>query len=181
MKDFLIVYSSVTGNTEKVALAMQKAAEDNCDIHKLQADEDFSALHSEDYKVIFIGYWVDKGGPDALTIKYLSTLKDKKVVFFQTLGAEPDSDHAYSSFANAGTYLAPGNKVLGILSIRGAISPKLIAAFEKMPAGSPHAPTAESKARWAAAASHPDEKDLEKAADYMKNFLAFFNRISKFF
>ena len=42
-------------------------------------------------------------------------------------------------------------KVLGTLSIRGAIDPALIAMMRKMPAGSPHSPSPESEARWAAA------------------------------
>ena len=56
MKDFLIVYSSKTGNTEKVAKKFYDVAGERCD---LAAVKQVPAV--DDYKVIFAGYWVDKG------------------------------------------------------------------------------------------------------------------------
>lgn len=91
-------------------------------------------------------------------------------MLFQTLGADPASDHAVSSLVNAGVLMNKDCKVLGTLSIRGAIDPALIAMMRKMPAGSPHSPSPESEARWAAAASHPDAADLAKAKSFMQGF-----------
>lgn len=140
MKDFLIVYSSKTGNTEKVAKKFYEVAGERCD---LAAVKQVPAV--DDYKVIFAGYWVDKGEPDKDMQEFLQTLDNKKVVLFQTLGAEAYSEHGISSLANAGRYLSTGCKVVGTLSIRGAIDPKLIETMMKMPEGHPHAPTEESK------------------------------------
>ncbi len=176
MKDFLIVYSSKTGNTEKVAKAMAAALPERCDLVKA---EDFSG--GEGYKVVFAGYWVDKGQPDALAQKVLGSLTDSRVVLFQTLGAVPDSEHGVVSFANAGKFLNASNRVMGTLSIRGAIDPKLIEWMRKMPAGSPHAPSPASEKRWAEASTHPDEADLEKAGKYMTDFAAFYDRMKAFF
>ena len=61
------------------------------------------------------------------------------------MGAEAYSEHGISSLANAGRYLSTGCKVVGTLSIRGAIDPKLIETMMKMPEGHSHAPTEESK------------------------------------
>ena len=68
------------------------------------------------------------------------------------------------------------NTVLGGLSIRGAIDPKLIEAMEKRPAGHLHAPSAESRKRWKDASTHPDEADLEKAMACMNRYVAFFEK-----
>ncbi len=171
MKDFLIVYSSKTGNTEKVAKALYAAAEERCDIVSVQ-----NAVALDGYKVIFAGYWVDKGEPDQAMQEFLQKLSDKKLVLFQTLGAEAYSEHGISSFANAGKYLSTGCKVLGTLSIRGAIDPKLIAGMMKMPAGHPHAPTEESKKRWRDASTHPDEEDIKTTEAYMHKFIAFYDK-----
>ena len=127
MKDFLIVYSSKTGNTEKVAKKFYEVAGERCD---LAAVKQVPAV--DDYKVIFAGYWVDKGEPDKDMQEFLQTLDNKKVVLFQTLGAEAYSEHGISSLANAGRYLGTGCKVVGTLSIRGAIDPKLIETMMKM-------------------------------------------------
>lgn len=104
---------------------------------------------------------------------------NKKVVLFQTLGAEAYSEHGISSLANAGRYLSTGCKVVGTLSIRGAIDPKLIETMMKMPEGHSHAPTEESKKRWKDASTHPDEADLQAAGEYIQKFITFYDRFYK--
>lgn len=174
MQDILIVYDSKTGNTEKVAKALAEAAGERALLCRY--DE---APNADGFSVVFVGYWVDRGMPNANMKQYLPMLKNKKVVLFQTLGAEPKSEHALACVANAGKLLDESNSVLGALSFRGAIDPQLIAMMRKMPAGSPHAPTPETEARWAAAASHPDAQDLQEARDYMAKFLYMFERFYK--
>lgn len=174
MQDVLIVYDSKTGNTEKVAKALAAAAGERCVLSKF--DE---APAADDFALVVAGFWVDRGAPNANMKKYLASLKGKKVVLFQTLGADPESDHAVTSLANAGVCLAADCKVLGTLSIRGAIDPALIEMMRKMPAGGAHSASPESEARWAAAASHPDAADLAKAKAYMENFLIMFDKFLK--
>ena len=114
-----------------------------------------------------------------VTREAVEGLHGKKLVLFQTLGADPASDHAVTALVNAGVALNKDCKVLATLSIRGAIDPALIAMMRKMPAGSPHSPSPESEARWAAAASHPDAEDLAKAKDFMQGFLAMYDKYLK--
>lgn len=174
MKDFLIVYSSKTGNTEIVAKKFYEVAGERCDLAAVK-----QVPVVDDYKVIFAGYWVDKGEPDKDMQEFLQTLDNKKVVLFQTLGAEAYSEHGISSLANAGRYLSTGCKVVGTLSIRGAIDPKLIETMMKMPEGHSHAPTEESKKRWKDASTHPDEADLQAAGEYIQKFITFYDRFYK--
>lgn len=174
MQDFLIVYDSKTGNTEKVARALAEAAGERACLNKADNEVAWDA-----FDVIFVGYWVDKGGPNEKIKHLLQNIHAKKIVFFETLGAAPDSEHAQTCFANAGKYLSSDNTILGTLAIRGAIDPALIAMMRKMPAGSPHAPSKESEARWAAAASHPDNEDLAKTRAYMKRFITMYDKFYK--
>lgn len=174
MQDVLIVYDSKTGNTEKVAQALAEGAGERCIVSKVDAAPAYA-----DFDLVVAGFWVDRGAPNAKMKKYLSTLHGKKVVLFQTLGADPASDHAVSALVNAGVCLNSDCKVLGTLSIRGAIDPALIEMMRKMPAGSAHSAGPESEARWAAAASHPDAGDLEKAKTFMKNFLVMYDKFLK--
>lgn len=174
MQDILIVYDSKTGNTEKVAKALADGAGARCVLAKV--DE---APSAEAFAVIVAGFWVDRGAPNAKMKKYLSTLHNKKLVLFQTLGAEPASDHAVSALVNAGVALNSDCKVLGTLSIQGAIDPALIDMMRKMPAGGAHSASPESEARWAAASTHPDAEDLAKARSFMQSFLAMYNKYLK--
>lgn len=174
MQDILIVYDSKTGNTEKVAKALAEAAGARCILAKV--DE---APSAEAFALIVAGFWVDRSAPNAKMKKYLSTLHNKKLVLFQTLGAEPESDHAVSALVNAGVALNSDCKVLGALSIRGAIDPALIEMMRKMPAGGAHSASPESEARWAAASTHPDAEDLAKARSFMQGFLAMYDKYLK--
>lgn len=174
MQDILIVYDSKTGNTEKVAKALAEGAGERCVLTRVE-----DAPAADAFAVVVAGYWVDRGAPNAKMKKYLETLHGKKVVLFQTLGAEPTSDHATSALVNAGVALNNDCKVLGTLSIRGAIDPALLEMMRRMPAGGAHSASPESEARWAAAASHPDAEDLAQAKAFMQNFLAMYDKFLK--
>ena len=85
----LVVYSSLTGNTKKVAEAVQSVIP-NCDIFPVEnAPENL-----DDYYFVSVGYWVDRGLPDAISKKFIKSLKNMNVALFGTLGAYPDSPHA---------------------------------------------------------------------------------------
>ena len=107
----LVVYSSRTGNTRKIAEAIA-AVLPGCEIHPVE-----SAPAPEGYDLVAVGYWVDKGMPDAQAKAYLETVHDTNVALFGTLGAWPDSDHARDCIAQGEALVnAPeqGHKVLGI-------------------------------------------------------------------
>ncbi len=162
---FLITYSSRTGNTRKIAEALYHAAPDGS---RLAPIEDTPP--ADDFDILFIGYWMDKGGPDAKAKAYLSTLKEKKIVLFETMGADPTGEHAYVGFANAALYLSPDCRVLGVFASQGAIDPNLLAMMRKLPKGSPHnSPQMEAVAQ--EAAKHPDTADLARAEEYMMQFV----------
>ena len=166
MMKFLIVYSSRTGNTRQVAEALYAAAPDGSTISNVE-----TAPAADGYDVIFVGYWMDRGTADEKSKAYLRTLTKKKVVLFETMGASPASEHAYTGFANAATCLSEGNTIMGVLAIQGAVDPALIAMMRKMPAGSAHN-TGEMEKTTEEAAKHPDAADLEKAKAYMEAFMA---------
>lgn len=166
MMKFLIVYSSRTGNTRQVAEALYAAAPDGSTISKVE-----TAPAADGYNVIFVGYWMDRGTADEKSKAYLRTLTKKKVVLFETMGASPASEHAYTGFANAATCLSEGNTIMGVLAIQGAVDPALIAMMRKMPVGSAHN-TGEMEKTTEEAAKHPDAADLEKTKAYMEAFTA---------
>lgn len=158
MRKWAVIYSSVTGNTKMVAEAIAGAAE-HADIFRVQeAPADLS-----DYDIVAIGYWLRLGQPDPMTLAYLSQVENARVVFFQTHGAEVNSEHAITSFARAGYNLGKGCEILGTFGCQGKINPMLLEKRKKAPADDPHGGTA-ARERWERAASHPDDADLAAAA-----------------
>ena len=78
---YSIIFSSLTGNTKKLADTIRAVlpAED-CDYFGAPKAEE---LHSE---ILYIGFWTDKGNADSATLELLSKLRDKKVFLFGTAG-----------------------------------------------------------------------------------------------
>ena len=163
----MVVYSSLTGNTKAVAEAIQVAMPEGCEIYAVE-----KAPSSETYELVAVGFWVDRGTADANAKKYLSTLANKKIILFGTLGAYPDSDHARDSMARAAMLLPQGNALLGTFICQGRVDPKLTERFKDLPAGHPHAPTPESIARHQAASSHPNAEDFAKAKKVIAKIVA---------
>ena len=112
---------------------------------------------------------MDKGGPDANFKRYIKEkVKNKKVGLFITLGAEPEGEHGQKMLEVGCELLKEnGNEILREFICQGAIDPKLIEQMKEMAAKmgdkAVHPITPEREARWAAAASHPDENDLNSA------------------
>lgn len=158
MSKWAVIYSSVTGNTKMVAEAIAGAAE-KADIFRVQeVPEDLSA-----YDIVAIGYWLRLGQPDPLTLTFLEQVENARVVFFQTHGAEVNSEHAITSLARAGYHLGKGCEILGTFGCQGKINPAMLEKRKNAPADDPHGGAAAIE-RWKRAASHPDAADLAAAA-----------------
>ena len=163
-----IIYSSLSGCTRRLAEGIFDAltVEDK-ELYDLAA-----GAPALDGDVVLLGYWVDKGMPDAQAKAYLETVRDAKVALFGTLGAWPDSDHARDCIAQGEALVnAPErrNKVLGTYLCQGKVDPKIVAMMQKM-ASDVHPMTPERKARLEEAAKHPDEADCLRAQEAFKGF-----------
>ncbi len=152
----LVVYSSRTGNTRLIAEAIHSVLPSGAEISPVESAPDPAA-----YDFLALGFWVDKGEPDAAMAEYMDRVRGKAVGLFGTLGAWPDSDHARESMQKA-VERVPGNTVLGTFICQGKVDPKLLAAMAKM-SSNPHPMTEERKARLEEAAKHPNEADCENA------------------
>lgn len=164
----IVLYSSRTGNTKKVAEAIARAlpAGTPC----LPAAEAPSDI--ETYDLVFMGYWVDRGTANAEARTFLEGLHHPKVALFATLGADPRSEHAQKSLDEGARLLPEGTDVVGTFICQGAVDPKIIEMmYKKFPAGHPHGRSPERDARYAEAAKHPDEDDLQRAFDFAADIL----------
>ena len=157
----LIVYSSKTGNTRKVAEAIHAELPD-AELADVKDSPDPSS-----YDFIFMGSWIDKGTADAGAQKFMEKLDGKRVAIFATLGAYPDSDHAKTSLDNIAALL-PSCTVVDRWICQGAIDPKLIERMNKLPPEHAHAPDEARVKRWEDAKLHPNDRDFEKIRAWAK-------------
>ena len=94
MNRWLVVYSSVTGNTKKVAEAFCEAVGGT-----LVRVEDAAA--PEGFDAVAVGYWLWRGGPDPKAASYLSRLEGVNVALLETHAADNRSEHSVTAFARA--------------------------------------------------------------------------------
>ncbi|WP_418764846.1 flavodoxin family protein [Mailhella sp.] len=164
----LVVYSSRTGNTKKVALAVAEALPE-CELVAVEE----APTDVKEYGLVAVGYWVDRGMPDGKTRDWLAGVKNARLAFFGTLGAWPDSEHAKECMV-CGEKLAlepsRGNVTLGSWLCQGKVDPKLLEVMEKMAPGA-HPMTPERKARIEEAAKHPDDDDCRGAQEFIRRML----------
>ena len=162
----LVIYSTQTGNTKKVAEAIFEALPGEKDI----ARTDRPPENLADYDVVFVGFWAWRRGADALAQKVLSQLTGKKVAIFGTCGAWPDSDAAKMYAANAAALLDASNTFLGSFMCQGRVN-----SFHKRKLHpdheSAHPMTEDRRARLEEAEKHPDEADLAKAAAWAREIV----------
>lgn len=154
----LIVYSSKTGNTRKVAEAIHAVMPAGTEIFPVE-----NAPDPAGYDFVAVGFWVDKGTANSEMQPYLAKVRGKKVGVFFTLGASPESEHAKKSCEAAIALLGEGCEVSAKFWCQGAIDPKLTAWMSKLPPEHPHAPNPERVRRWEEAARHPDDADIKAA------------------
>jgi flavodoxin len=159
----LIVYSSKTGNTRKIAEGIYRGLASRGITARIGTVEEAPVPGEDEW--VLAGFWADRGAPDEKAADYIKTLRERDVGLFGTLGAYPDSNHAASLTRKAEELVSAQNTCLGAFLCQGKIDPKLTEQFMQFPEGHPHYMDEERKKRHAEAAKHPNSEDIEKALE----------------
>ena len=122
----LIVYSSLSGNTKKIAEAIAEVAEDS----ELISVREFQSSMLANFDLFYIGYWVDKGDCDAATLRLLAQLKDKRIALFGTLGAAEQTEY-YDRVKRQVESHAAHSHILGHYLCQGAVGEAVIARYTR--------------------------------------------------
>ena len=115
----LVVYSSQTGNTKKLAEELFKQLPEEKDIAPVAGAPD-----PDGYDVVCVGFWLKGGQPDPAAQEYLKKCSGK-LFLFATHGAAPGSDHAKMALNKAGELTADAT-VIGSFSCQGEVSEKMM-------------------------------------------------------
>jgi flavodoxin len=165
----LIVYSSKTGNTKKLAEGIHRGLVEGGVPARIAAVEE--KPDPADAPWVLIGFWADKGKADQKTLEYIRGLEGRRIGLFGTLGAEPDSNHARELAQAAEALGAEKNTCLGSFLCQGKIDPALTEKFKSLPPDHPHAMNEERRKRHEEAAKHPDEADIAAAVRACRNMI----------
>lgn len=166
-----IIFSSLTGNTKKVAYEILKMMPEDTTIYDLKELD-----HDSEEGILILGYWVDRANPNKEMYEFMEALRGKKIITFGTMGAYPDSQHAEETKNNTTGILATNNTVLGNFLCQGKINPKITEMFMKSSVEkNGHTMTPERLKRHEDAAKHPNEEDFTNVREFVEttinNFL----------
>ncbi len=145
----LIVYSSQTENTKKLADTIYDTLEGEKDIFTV--DE---APSSEGYDLIAVGFWLMAGKPDPKTSEYLAKVgKGARLFLFATHGAKAGSDHVKNAINHA-RGLTNDADIAGVFTCQGEVNPKVLEKVKQKPEPPVWLSDADQ------AVGHPNEDDL---------------------
>ena len=124
----LIVYSSQTENTKKLANVIYENLEGEKDICSVD-----QALSLEGYDRLFIGFWFQAGKPDPKTLEFLEKAdKGLKIFLFATHGAAKGSDHVENA-VNYARNLLKNAYITGVFTCQGEVNPKVLEKVKQKP------------------------------------------------
>lgn len=146
----LIVYSSQTGNTKKLAEAVYTAIGGEKEIYPVN-----EAPAPEGFDLIVVGFWLMGGKPDPKSSEYLAKVWNVDLFLFATHGAAVDSPHTENAMTSAKT-LVSAAKIVGTFNCQGEVNPDFLEKARKkdpLPPWINDAP---------AAVGHPDNNDIKQ-------------------
>jgi len=160
----LVVYSSQTGNTRKLAEAVYEALPGKKAIYPVDEAPDPS-----DYDFIAVGFWFMQGKPDPKSTEFLGRIGKKPLFLFATHAAGAGSDHAIHGMELAKS-LASESDIQGTYSCQGEASPKILEKASKKP----------EPPVWLAdapdAIGHPSDADIEVLNHQLSELFAGYTR-----
>lgn len=129
----LIIYSSKTGNTKKVAYGIYEGLKDEYDLSIEDMDniKDLSLL--DNYDTLVVGFWVDKGTANSSAKKFIKNIKNKNIALFATLGADPSSKHGQDVIKNMNKLADKSNKLMEVGIYNGLVDPILLEKLKTKP------------------------------------------------
>ncbi len=160
----LLVYSSKTENTKKIADVINEKLQPNkfCDVTEITSED------AKKYDFIVVGGWIDKGVFNKEVMDFISDLENKKIAFFFTLGAYPTSMHAYDCINSIkAAFIENNNQVIAHYHCQGAIDPKLIEWMKNLPSDHGHSVDENRLNRWNDAMNHPNQEDFNAAKNFV--------------
>ncbi len=146
----LVVYSSQSGNTKKLADALYGALQCEKDLMSLKENPDPSG-----YDFVAVGFWLQAGQPDPGTQAFLPGIGGKNVFLFATHGAARGSAHAQNAMNKAKELASPA-RIVGTFSCQGEVAQKVLDMAAKKDPQPPWLADAP------AAKGHPDNEDVRQ-------------------
>lgn len=165
MLDYMVLYTSRTGNTKLVAKEIFAALPGS--------QKDIRDIEEEGYgkeaDIYFVGFCVNRGGCDVQIMDVLSALKKKKIALFGTCGMDNHEAYFKKIEQNVRAFLPEDCEYMGIYMCQGKMQMPVRNRYEQMLADGADREKVEMMIRnFDEALLHPDSDDLRRAREFAK-------------
>ncbi|WP_026895695.1 flavodoxin family protein [Clostridiisalibacter paucivorans] len=170
LNNVTLYISSCTGNTQKLAQAIQTRLQHFSYQLTVQKSSKSNAL-SKDDDLIILCFWCRKSTLDSRSKKIIDMCQNRKILAFGTMGSYPNSTYGQTVKSNVFDYISKNNQCLGIFLSQGKIPPERTQKRRKLPPDHPHFLDETGVERHLASRIHPDVKDLQNAVNFLEHTL----------
>lgn len=164
--EYLVVYTSKTGNTQRIAMKIFRALPGNSkDIQRVEE------LNNEEANTYFVGFWNDRGTCKSQIMDFLATLHGKRIALFGTCGMG-DSQEYFERVANGvAAFIPDDNTYLGAFMCAGKMPPQVLEKYKAMREQEDSPMVRAMISGYEQAMLHPNKDDFEAAEAFVKRIL----------
>lgn len=165
--DYMVVYSSKTGNTKRVATEIFSA------LPGMSKDmQNIEEYNGKDADIFFVGFWANRGSCDMSVIDLISGLAGKKVALFGTCGFGGDKEYYKTIEQKVSVWIPDDCEYLGTFMCQGKMPMQVREKYEiVMEDPKQEAWRKKMLRNFDEALLHPDETDLENAREFVREVL----------
>lgn len=163
--EYLVVYSSRTGNTEKLAMEIFEALPGKSkDVQKVEERRGEADTY-------FVGFWNHKGICNGDVLDFLEELHGKNVALFGTCGMGQDRKYCRQVARRVEALIPEDNRYLGAFLCSGKVSPQVLDRYGSMDGEQGRLWLREMTQAYQEAMLHPDERDLKNAREFVQEIV----------
>lgn len=164
--DYLVVYTSKTGNTQKVAMKIFETLPGKSkDIIRLEE------IKISDADTYFVGFWNDRGTCSANVIEFLSGLHRKRVALFGTSGMCGSPEYYKKVENQVSVFIPDDNEYLGCFMCGGKMMPQVLEKYRSIQKVQDTPQIRAMISGYESAMLHPGKEDFEMAGQFVKKAL----------
>ncbi len=170
-----VYYSSRTGNTEKLVTHVAKLLEKEHAVSLFKTMDTNNGEETAEADLYVIGFWCRKSGMDDLSLKLLESFSGKRILALGTMAGDALGDYGGRVKGNARSAIETRNTCIGVFVCRGAVDLERKRKLLLLPEDDPKHITQEKYERYLLTQGHPDEEDLKRVAEFVKEKLSEFS------
>lgn len=162
-KSATMFISSITGNTRLIANNLiEELHQSGWRVHLYRKG---NIVPKEN--LVILCFWCRRSSIESTTLNFLRSIKGRKVIAFCTMGGNPNSPYGLRVRENIRVEIEENNTCLGVYLCQGRIDPERTWRRRRLPRDHRHYLDDEGLKRHLKSQSHPDERDVDRAKQFL--------------